>query len=61
MLASQLYSVQPNDAATLAGVALVLAAAALLACYFPARRATPHQPHHCSALRMTQGACYAAG
>lgn len=44
VLASQLYGVQPNDAATLAGVALVLAAAALLACYFPARRATRINP-----------------
>ncbi|MGH9796503.1 MAG: FtsX-like permease family protein [Candidatus Acidiferrales bacterium] len=44
VLASQLYGVQPNDLATLAGVALVLATVALLACYFPARRATRINP-----------------
>ncbi|MGH9790999.1 MAG: FtsX-like permease family protein, partial [Candidatus Acidiferrales bacterium] len=44
VLASQLYGVQPNDVATLAGVAFVLAAVALLACYFPARRAARINP-----------------
>jgi predicted permease len=44
VLQSQLYGVQPNDAATLAGVTGLLVAVALLACYFPARRATQVSP-----------------
>jgi predicted permease len=38
-VASQLYGVSPGDPATLGGVALVLALAALAACWLPARRA----------------------
>jgi putative ABC transport system permease protein len=45
-----LYDTAPTDAATFAGVALVLAAVALLACYLPARRAARVEPTQ--ALRM---------
>jgi putative ABC transport system permease protein len=41
---SFLYGVTPNDPATFAGVASVLAAAALAACYVPARRAARIDP-----------------
>ncbi|HET7371598.1 MAG TPA: ABC transporter permease [Gammaproteobacteria bacterium] len=41
---SQLFEVAPFDPATLAGVALVLSAATLLACYLPARRAARLDP-----------------
>lgn len=43
-MASLLYGVRPFDAATYAGVAALLAAAALLASYLPARRATRVDP-----------------
>jgi putative ABC transport system permease protein len=43
-MASLLFEVKPTDPATLIGVAFVLAAAALLACYIPARRALSIQP-----------------
>jgi len=43
-LAAQLYGVTPNDPATLAAVAVLLAAAALAASYIPARRATRIDP-----------------
>ena len=43
-MVSLLYEVKPTDPATLIGVALLLAAAALLACYIPARRALSIQP-----------------
>jgi len=50
LLASQLYQIQPRDPATLAAAALVLLAAALLACYLPARRAASVDPNQ--ALRV---------
>ncbi len=44
VLASFLFGVTPADPLTLAGVAFLFAAAALLACYVPARRATKVDP-----------------
>jgi putative ABC transport system permease protein len=44
LLVSLLFEVRPTDAATSAAVALLLSAAALLACYVPARRASRVDP-----------------
>jgi putative ABC transport system permease protein len=44
LMVSLLFDVKPTDPATLIAVALLLAAAALLACYIPARRALSIQP-----------------
>ena len=43
-VASMLFGVSPDDAATLGGVALVLCAVAAIAAYFPARRAVRIDP-----------------
>jgi predicted permease len=44
LLATLLFGVSPGDPATLAGVAMILVACALLACYIPARRAMRVDP-----------------
>jgi putative ABC transport system permease protein len=44
LFSSLLYSVQPTDPLTFAGVAFILASTALLACYVPARRAVRLDP-----------------
>jgi len=43
-ISSLLYEVSPTDPLTFAGVAVLLAAVALLACYIPARRAARTDP-----------------
>jgi putative ABC transport system permease protein len=44
VMVSLLFEVKPTDPATLIGVALLLAAVAVLACYIPARRALSIHP-----------------
>jgi len=44
VLASLLYNTSPTDAVTWFVAGPLLASVALLACYFPARRATPVDP-----------------
>jgi ABC-type antimicrobial peptide transport system permease subunit len=44
LIGSQLYGVSPSDPLTLTGIIALLVAAALLACWLPARRATKVQP-----------------
>jgi len=44
LMRSLLFNVSPTDPATLATIALLLSAVALLACWLPARRATKVDP-----------------
>ena len=44
VMVSLLFEVKPTDPGTLVGVALLLAAVAMLACYIPARRALSIHP-----------------
>ena len=44
LVAGLLYGVAPDDFATFAGVAFILACVALAACYIPARRAMRVDP-----------------
>ena len=43
-MASMLFGVEPRDAATFAGIPVILITVALLACYLPGRRATKVEP-----------------
>jgi ABC-type antimicrobial peptide transport system permease subunit len=44
MMKTLLFEVQPTDPVTFVGVSLVLALAALIACYLPARKALKVDP-----------------
>jgi putative ABC transport system permease protein len=44
LISAQVFEVAPHDPLTLCGVVVVIAAAGLAACYFPARRATRVDP-----------------
>jgi putative ABC transport system permease protein len=44
IIAGLLYEVRPTDSSTFAGVALVLAIVATVACWIPTRRATQIDP-----------------
>jgi putative ABC transport system permease protein len=44
LMASMLFGVEPTDATTFGGIAVLLIGVALLACYLPGRRATKVEP-----------------
>lgn len=44
LMATMLFGVEPTDATTFAGIAILLITVALLACYLPGRRATKVEP-----------------